>query len=242
MAHGARDFGIYAPKETIVIMEDLGELAVRLGSPVNFDRKGDVVFLDDFEDGISKWDIDLFAGRGSFTWESTYSRFGGFSGLITTGDNNGDELWIFDFIPTPIRSKMGLEVSFTLVDTILDFHFGLWVVDSEGRYYPEVQFVRADDKWQYRDIGGVFQDITPTQPLIEGPPYFHTVKLVFDLTTQYYSHLKVNNTIYDLSSLKFRKRDPVGDDSGLFFIRVKNNAAVEALSYIGHVVVTQNEP
>ena len=81
MAHGARDFGIYAPKETIVTIEDLGELAVRLGSPVNYDRKGDVVWVDGFEDGIDKWDIDLTLGRGSFTWESAHSRDGGFSGL-----------------------------------------------------------------------------------------------------------------------------------------------------------------
>ncbi|GAI87669.1 unnamed protein product, partial [marine sediment metagenome] len=55
MAHGQPDFGMYAAKETVASLADVGELAARLGSIVAQDRRGDVIFLEDFEAPILNW-------------------------------------------------------------------------------------------------------------------------------------------------------------------------------------------
>jgi len=55
VAHGTPDWGVTAGARTVYQMTDLGELAVRLGSIVTHDRRGDVIFLEDFEEGMGRW-------------------------------------------------------------------------------------------------------------------------------------------------------------------------------------------
>jgi len=72
MAHGTPDWGVTASKKTIYSLHDMGELAVRLGSIVSFDRRGDVIFSDSFQNGLGK----VYAsgvGAGFECWPSVAS-------------------------------------------------------------------------------------------------------------------------------------------------------------------------
>lgn len=242
MAHGAPDFGIYAPKETIIRIEDLGELAVRLGSIVNFDRKGDVLWLDDFEDGISKWVKVLTGGRGSVVWSAVHSQNKGFSALLTTGDTDEDAVGIIRYLPVLVFSKIGFEASFTIDANIKFIDFLFYMALQDDRHYARIRHIVATNTWQYYDWEGEYQDLSPTFRLYRRDEFFHTVKFVFDLTTQYYSHCKVDDTIFDLSSYKYRRTGGNGSFACSFYIKITNNAAVEATSYVDNAIVTQNEP
>ena len=55
MGHGYPDYGTQGPVSTVHSIQDLGELAVRLGSIVTFDRRGNVLWLDGFDSGIGAW-------------------------------------------------------------------------------------------------------------------------------------------------------------------------------------------
>ena len=63
MTHGVQDFGASSGQNSTYGLTDLGELAVRLGSPVSFDRRGDVVMMETFEDGLDAWVTD-----GLWSW------------------------------------------------------------------------------------------------------------------------------------------------------------------------------
>ena len=83
MAHGHPDYGGAAPLATVYTLQDLAELAARLGSIDVFDRRGNVLLLDDFESGIKKW---LFGGTGSYSagWICDRAEHGGFCLSIQT--------------------------------------------------------------------------------------------------------------------------------------------------------------
>ena len=55
MAGETPDYGRLSAQATVFPVTDLGELAARLGSIVSHDRRGDVIWLDGFEDGLDKW-------------------------------------------------------------------------------------------------------------------------------------------------------------------------------------------
>lgn len=242
MVHGGPDFGIYHPKSTVISIEDLGELAVRLGSIVNFDRKGDVLWLDDFEDGIDKWVKVLTAGRGSVEWSAAHSHNKGFSALLTSGATDGDVIGLLKYLPIPVFTKIGFEVSFTIDANIKFIDFIFYIALQDDRHYARIRHIVATNTWRYYDWEGEYQDLSPTVRLYKRDEFFHTVKFVFDLTTQYYSHLKVNDTIFDLSSYKYRRTGGNGSFECSFYIRVENNAAVKATSHIDNAIITQNEP
>jgi len=242
MVHGGPDYGIYHPKTTIISIEDLGELAVRLGSIVNFDRKGDVLWFDDFEDGIDKWVPTLTADRGSIEWSSIHSHNKGFSALLTSGATDGDVIGISRWLPILVFSKIGFEVSFTVDANIKFIDFIFYLEDGTSRHYARMRHIMSTHTWQYYDSGGTYRDLSPTVELYKRDEFFHTMKFVFDLATLYYSHLKVNDTTFDLSDKKYRKTTLGTGYHCYFYIRVENNAAVEATSYIDNVIITQNEP
>ncbi|GAI56753.1 unnamed protein product, partial [marine sediment metagenome] len=79
MAHGQPDFGMYQIAKTIYRLADMGELAVRLGSIVTHDRRGDVIWMDNFDSGIAKWYQFASDDDGLVEWSAERSRSGGFS-------------------------------------------------------------------------------------------------------------------------------------------------------------------
>jgi len=57
MPRGYPDWGRIRKEVGIAAIGDLGELAVRLGASVVWDRRGDVVLVDSFDLGLAPWDI-----------------------------------------------------------------------------------------------------------------------------------------------------------------------------------------
>ncbi|GAI49683.1 unnamed protein product, partial [marine sediment metagenome] len=70
MSRGQPDYGSSAVKEVAGTLADMGELAARLSSIVEYDRRGDVVYLDDFEEPVLKWS-PLAAGAGYIRLDNT---------------------------------------------------------------------------------------------------------------------------------------------------------------------------
>jgi len=242
MVHGGPDYGIYAPKTTIISIEDLGELAARLGSIVNFDRKGDVLWLDDFEDDISKWRSQLTGDRGSVLWSPNHPHSKGFSLKATTGETNEDEVSLTKWFASPVLSRIGCEYHFTSHEKLGYIAFANQIMPGTGRYTGSVKYTRATKTWQYYDATEGFTDLSPTMELEEGEYAYNAVKLVMDFTTNYYVSLIVNKTTYDLSSYPLRSLDWAYEPGMRPQITIQNNSAAAAIIYFDNVIITQNEP
>jgi len=87
MAHGQPDYGMYTLANTIYRLTDMGELAARLGSINTYDRRGDVIFLDSFESGLTAWSPSSACTGSDLVQSAKHARSGGFSAKFVCGSD-----------------------------------------------------------------------------------------------------------------------------------------------------------
>lgn len=242
MAKGQPDFGSYAPTETIVGMSDLGELAARLGSIVTFDRRGNVIWLDDFESGVHQWR----AGGNipySVDWDGNYAKMGGFSCKLTTRALADADVHIMRYIGYPAFSPIGVEVSYSYKQNWKSLEIWMWICDGSDAYYSAILYDHANTKLQYLDSGGIYQDVPDgsyTSAIL--PEQFDTLKFVSDLKKVKYKDLIVNSQVFDLSALSFQTYvDLVSTPHMEVTIKLFTSIDTAAIAYIDDVIITQNE-
>lgn len=243
MAHGHPDYGGAAPLATVYTLQDMAELAARLGSIVTFDRRGNVIFLENFEGGLAKWVTNLSAG-GSIAISSERARHGSFSCKLTTDGDNFDYCQIQCPIEYPIESKLGLEVCWNRSDSgnlgFIEIYFDLY--DGTNMWYSLVRWEKATGIWTYRDEDGNFTPLSPTVDYLEDELPFHHTKLVVDFVNKEYVRLIADNTIYDMAGLGLKYL--VTNAAPMLQPRVKtySNGGGAAVNYIDSMIITQNEP
>lgn len=242
MAHGHPDYGGASPLSTVYTLQDLAEHAVRLGSPVSFDRRGNVMWFDDFESGIQKWHGGGLGEGWAVAASAAAARNGAFSVKLTTGAviDYAVELshrWYF-----PALSKVGFEASFAIVDTSHTIEFTQYFFDGSHRHYGGLRYLPDDDKLQYYDENGDWQDLATGLDLVEYAEVFHTIKLVMDLSTHKYVRALLNDVEYDLSALNYQLS--VADEAPVWYqqVLVATGANDNRSIYVDDVILTQNEP
>ena len=242
MAHGQPDFGAYAPKKTVGSMADNAELAARLGSIVTYDRKGDVVFLDGFESGLSPY---LIAGAGtgwSVTQSNEHSRNGGFSAKLVCGSNGVREARLHKHLPYPTLGNLGFEASFTLHADVEYVLFYLAIYDGTNLIEGQIQFDQDNSRLRYRNEFGPFTTIEDGLRLYEHNDMFNTLKFMVDFVNSNYVRVMLNERTWSLAGI------PVNTSLSGFAPHIACNvycrgvAAKNATIFVDDFIVTQNEP
>lgn len=225
------------------------ELAARLGSINTFDRRGDIVWMDSFNDGLSKWEWNYSGTSGSVSQASNCSRNGGYSCLLKAGSTTGWHAEIKRKMPIPTVGKMGIEFSFAFkaLDQ-LSLFFDLY--DGTTRYASHVWYDYDNDKFVYADHNWANQDLlsielyasTAFLPTIARDIAWHTMKIVVDWQNERYTRFIIDNTVVDMSEYGLYS---VADGTlpHLYF-EIKNYGehGVNGLVHVDDVIVTQNEP
>ena len=230
------------PIGPVYTLTDLAELAARLGSIDTFDRRGNVLWLDDFEDGIKKWIVTLTGGRGSVVWDAEHPHHGGFSALLTTGNVTGDMTRVSRDFPVPVVSRLGCELSCTRDEYIDNIHLELLLYDGTYKHDVDIKWIEADERWQYYGSDGLWHDLEPTMFLPSANFIFNTIKVVADFTTGYLARLIANSTLYDLSSYQYRKTGSLLEPRLEIEFDITTKLDGEAAAHLGSVIITQNEP
>lgn len=243
MAHGHKDWGEGAPASTIYSIQDIGELAARLGSIVTFDRRGNVMWLDDFESGIEKWEVSNYGAGYAVTWSAEKARNGAFSCKLATGAGDQYNVAIKRGLPYPVLSSIGFEAS-VLLDQYWEYF--QWPMDIETGsqiYTPVIKYDDTDNKFYYKDENGDYQETGIVADLACSEPVFHTVKLVVDAANAEYKRLIVDNQSVDLSGRNMKVASSSEPPYLYIALRVVTSSALaSAIAYVDDVIVTQNEP
>jgi len=241
VAHGQRDWGNIGAEATVAGLSDMGELAARLGSPVTFNREGNVLLLDTFEYGLGRWESSAIA-PSTVEISAAWSRYGAYSVKFDIAADAAKYGLVDTYLPYPVKSKYGLEFSLRLnsyIDIIyinLNFADGAQYQNYEIRAYPNGELLKLDDQ----DAGRV----TFADPWIirTAGRNWHTCKLVVDIVNQYYQRLIWNDVEYDLTA--YRPEVDTSTDASRIFLRLQfygsNSGA--GVAYLDDVIFTQNEP
>lgn len=220
----------------------LAELAARLGSAVTFDRHGWIVWMDSFEEGLSKWEAVTGGTGAAAALDTTRSMHGLISAKLTTGSTGSYLAQIKRYSPFAVLNKFGVEIHATMHDSldalylILDIYTGSKVLDTSIAYEP------STNKLYYESSAGAMVELASDVNLYAYSYLFHAFKLVVNGESEEYVRLIVNDVLYDLAGVAVRTaadaRAPymevsvmaVGDSGGNYSI------------YVDDVILTMNEP
>jgi len=242
MAHGTPDWGARVPKSTVYGGIDLAEHAARVGSQVTFDRRGDVLWFDDFSGGINKWVVSANGTGSSYSWSAESSEFGPFSAKLVCGT----EVWgggsMLRAYALPALSQLGFEFAINRDADISQLTFGMVVYDGTITTSYTIRYTAASGLFEYQTTGGGYPDLTPTKILHPYRHLFHILKLVINPTNKKYVRLIADNIVYDLADLDAWQGAPVDVEYARCNINVVGTLNENAVAYIDRAILTQNEP
>ncbi len=242
MSHTGPDWGINAPKLAVYNLSDMAELAARLKGCVNtYDRRGNVVWWDDFEDNINKWEVQNYAGS-TVALSSDTARNGAKSGKLTTDAVLAAKAGIAIYRPAIPRGGIGAEISFNFytqpnrLDLELSWYTGTRVYIGRVRIYDlsgNVDILKSSGA----------QETVITQGLISSNlGAFYTVKLVIDAVNYKYKRLLFGSYEVDLSDYPLYNTS--SPNTAQIRCEVLNVAGADLASstYVDDFILTQNEP
>ena len=220
----------------------LAEAAVRNGSIVSFDRRGEVIFQDSFENSLAGWYLVTVAGA-NVTLSTTYCLSGALSAkMVTPAAINGIG-GMQHGIPVTTPKKIGIEIASYLADAInlKDFYFGLTYQDGANACSGYLKYDHVNGKLQYMNSAGAWVDIA-TSAFTVISAYFRRFKLVIDYEKNEYVRAIVNGKEYDLSNIAIPQSVSVGEKRIVVSIYMATANAAGSTLYFDDVIITQNEP
>lgn len=242
MAHGAPDYGDVSNDGLIYRIDDLGELATRLKSPVTHDRRGNVIWLYDFADGLNGVGIN-FSGGGS-TYALSADRFEGTPFSFVAKPGAGANLYtsVYNRVSTPSLCKVGFQASI-LVNGFIKYH-SIQILYYDGTYYYDTTLTY--DLWN-KTLSVTAYDgetivIDDEMPVLSGTNAFTHFKLVVDIATQKPVRAMWNRQAYDLSAYAMDKGDSELPEGLMVIVTAKEATIAGSGDYVDNLILTINEP
>lgn len=233
--------GFQAASEPIEAI-NRAELAARLGSPATFDRRGDVIWLDSFGNGLAAWKLTLYGDGASIAVSSSRARNGAFSCLLTAGDNGYHAAQILHYLPHPVLSALGFEFSFTYSDPFDYLWLDCWIYTISGDWGAILRLDPAASTLSYVGEDGGYYDIATDITLLTQDYLFNTLKMVVDLETATLKRVMLNHRSFRLDGIPLF---PLGIHEGPHVrleIYLEGRSKSNDTCYIDDVIITQNEP
>lgn len=268
--HDLPDWGALNAVETVIEITDLGELAARLFSIDTFERGGDVVWMDDFEnevgvfipwatlgdaevpgtfgetfdlDGLNKWIVDA-SGDGSAVRMSTErARNGLWSCRLIAASGEDTAARIIHLNPYPRLSNMGVEASVSLGEHVPDVQLSATInTFGDAREYT-VRYLAETAEVQVFVVGVGWVTLRTGSSLENIATLFHTWKLVFDAVNHRYLRFVLDETTFDLSALAEQGVTEGGGNNWRVAITATNHDVDMFLAdaWVDDVILTQNE-
>lgn len=242
MAHGTPDWGLVGPKTTVHGLDDLGEHAVRLGSPHLFDRAGDILALTDFRVGLGAWEGFHDVGGGAVHLATEHSRQGAYSMKLTAGMGVDDNAGLRIRIPYPVIGCFGHEFTYSMQDYTVYFGCSIEVDDTVDLWIAELQFHALLGRLVCITTGGAQHEIAAGLGFRISTQPEHTMKIVADLSTRMYVRAIYNGLAYNISRVPMNQAATAGAWSLEAVIEHMGDGGHNPEGYVDNVIVTQNEP
>jgi len=241
MARGAPDDSNVKVGKDLYRLDDLAELAVRLGSIVTYNRYGSVLMLDGFEEGLNAWDKNT-TGVGSWVrLSSSVSYQGQVCCEVRTGTNPNPYAGIHKYLPAISPCRAGFQTCFSFTDNTLNILFQLSYAVRDVRYGFIVVYDYVSRELQYSSAPGVYTPFATGVDIFPAPNVWHNFKMIVDMETKEHVRCSLDNIVYDMTGLASVIGAGVVATYLLPVIRVSGLGLVEAYAYFDNAVVTYNE-
>jgi len=223
-------------------LADLGELAARLGSPVTFDRRGEVLWYDIGNRGVAPYAVGG-SGEGNEVYvDCAYTLHGGYDLIMVAGSDDERYSDLSKMLSNIVLQHMGLEVAFALFSPNDFFLIRAMFFDGSQQHRGSIKVNGSEQTLCYEDEDGNYV------PLLSGikfdDPYgvTHHIKLVMDFETGYYVRLLFDDYIFSLADIQEHKS--IAADIPQYRLELCQRGRLEYndTAALFHVIVTGNEP
>ena len=240
--HGIPDWGLTAAKKTIHGLADLGELAARLGSPDVYDRRGDVVLVETFPNGLAGWgSYGLGTGHDAFPVADPVLD-GAIAIVLRTGDTTNNFERIGRCLQLPVSGRLGFEFSHDVYANLDSVRWFSYVYTSGTMYTYAVRYNHVAGAVEVLHSDGSWYAVGSPGDQGEEPGLFHTIKLVASTEEEKYIRVLFDSHTYDASSFAPQAASTTEKDSMCVYLYVYTAADVSIDVTIDRIILTQNEP
>jgi len=242
MPHGTPDWWGESPTSTIHQVTDAGELAVRMGSIDSYDRRGNVIWLTTFDDGLKSMHTATSGTGADVVLSAITAHDGAYSVKLVNGSDNSRFAEISKEVHPLVLSKVGLEFSWASIYN--DQHVQAWIdyYDGTNAHRFMVRYDEALDKLQYWSAAPAWVDIETDLALLRSSTTFHTIKLVVDLTTLEYVRVLLNDIEAPLTGIAGATIVSAADPLVECIVYNEGEALENHYIWVDNVIITQNEP
>lgn len=241
MTHGLPDWGLRR-SQVVYALDDLAELAVRLGSIVSYDRRGNVIFLEDWESGnIVRWDPTISGTGSTIGAVSTFAQNGSYSLEVVTGSELNSAPNITRRTPYTVLGKLGLEISLYVYSLTIRPWVVLTVHTGTNSVAARIRYTESTGVWEFYSSAGVWTAFA-TKVIYRGARAFHKLKIVADFLTRKFVRVLINEDEFDLSANALYAPASTLEPFISVFLLNENLATGNRKIYFDDIIVTQNEP
>lgn len=221
----------------------LAEHAARLGSIHTFDRRGDVISQDSFEQGLSKWLVTTGGTGAGVAVSADFARSGGLSARLIPGSEALAFARIEHTDAYLVLSKIGFEFAWMHYTAVGYLQLRMLIEGTSSYLDARIRYDHPSKVWEYYDEDGNWQ---PFVTDIEYSPYqslFNLVKLVVDPVEETYVRAITNDVSTPLTSYKMRRVASAGTAKlRLIIDAITGVGGNGGRIYIDDTIFTQNEP
>ena len=230
----------WLPNDARYPMPDVGEAAVRLGSPVIYDRRGSVIWMDDFSNGLASITAGASGnGTAKLTVDDTY--IGPYDIILTAGTTSAKNAWIWKYFTHASLEKLGLEIGVAYLDAHSSIVFNLCYFVADTALTARIMLDYANDKIKCFLGNSTYKDIATLDPFISSDKAFNLMKLVVDFEAREYIRFMYNNHVYDLSGIPIEIATNSYDEQMFFDFSVFGTGAAAQAVQVSHVIITAGE-
>lgn len=218
------------------------ELAARLGSPISYDRRGQVLFTERFDHGLSMWSYDYDGAGAGVSLSPEFYTSGGYSLKLIAGTDVAGFASV-DYIRglfPGARAGLGLYFSVLGNPSAVDVFLGRY--DGTNHDQAAMRYVVSTSTIKLLTTGSVWTTLTSEAPIIAGVAIFNYFKLVADIGSGYYVRVMLNEYEYNASAIPIL-RAPAGlAPSASLHIEVTSGGGATSGIYVDDVALTTQEP
>lgn len=245
VGYGGRDypdFGVSTTASRHSMVTDMSELAVRLGALSWFDRMGNVLMQEGFQNGLTNWGFSSTPAASTPVVSAEYYSTVPYSVKLLTTIAGAGYSGIHRSFPFPYVSNFGVELHFKALIPFQFLHWTMTFSDGANRHRVMVRVNYQDLKLELLDASDVYQEIGTLRVVLGASSPFHVIKCTVDLLNSTYIRLLLDGEDYDVSAITIKKRVLSSNPYLYMEIIMTPVFETEPEVWIDNIIFTTDEP
>jgi len=239
--HGRPDWYNITPMIQVHASEDVNELAARLGSLDVFDRRGNVVYYNDFSHGAPDFDGPHGVGNADAYIATAGSLTNGVSLCLTCDGEDDNYVYVRFYVAVPVAPVFGFETGWTITGTWDNFYVRISLEDGTQLHRVGLLTYKSDMDLYYYDSDGNWTKVADTYGWRENAYAQQYWKLVASMDDDLHRRALWNGSAVSMTDKAVYTEAASYPGYVELFIYLEANTGTAPKLYLDYVILTINE-